>query len=136
MKSKIGTAIGLKTNAVALIWSDTLPEGAIKLQAWTMGLCDGGVCHGRGQGPGGRFQPRDLRLLGRGRRPRVLATAIRLFRAASTGFCGFLADGNKGSAEGRAIGEQMATWGGQRMADDFLEGERYLKDPAGYQAFS
>jgi hypothetical protein len=43
-------------------------------------------------------------------------------------FCRFLADGNESSDEGRQIGEQIAGWGDRRLADDFLHGERYLKD--------
>lgn len=44
------------------------------------------------------------------------------------GFCRFLADGNESSEEGRQVGEQMAGGVDRRLADDFLHGERYLKD--------
>jgi hypothetical protein len=50
------------------------------------------------------------------------------FPGGMEGFCGFLADGNKGSEKGRAIGEQLASGAGKRLAEDFLEGERYLKN--------
>jgi hypothetical protein len=51
------------------------------------------------------------------------------FPGGVSGFCGFLADGNNKTEQGRAIGEQLAAGAGKRMADDFLLGERYLKSP-------
>ena len=44
-------------------------------------------------------------------------------------FCRFLSSGNEASEAGRAIGEQMKASGWDRMADDFLKGERYIRDP-------
>jgi hypothetical protein len=50
-------------------------------------------------------------------------------------FCRFLSSGNKDSGEGDAIGKQMRDSGFGRMADDFIEGERYLKNPQSAQRF-
>ena len=41
---------------------------------------------------------------------------------------GFLQMAMRGQKKGRRIGEQIAAWGGSRLTDDFLNGERYLKD--------
>jgi hypothetical protein len=40
-----------------------------------------------------------------------------------------LSSGNAGTEAGRAIGKQMESSGATGMADDFLQGERYLKTP-------
>ncbi len=45
------------------------------------------------------------------------------------GFCRFLSHGNQGSEEGRQIGEGLAQTGARELANDFLLGERYVKDP-------
>lgn len=46
------------------------------------------------------------------------------------GFYRFLSDGNESWEGGRQIGQGLAQAGGARLADDFLHGERYVKDPA------
>jgi hypothetical protein len=51
------------------------------------------------------------------------------------GFCRFLADGNEKSEEGRRVGEQLAAAGDTGMLDDFMHGERYLKDAGVTQRF-
>ncbi len=45
------------------------------------------------------------------------------------GFYRFLSDGNEKTEAGRQIGEGMAQAGVAQFADDFLFGERYVKDP-------
>jgi hypothetical protein len=57
------------------------------------------------------------------------------FPGGVAGFYSFLADGNDKTEAGREIGKQVATWGGQRMTDDFLLGERYLKNPEATKRF-
>jgi hypothetical protein len=44
-------------------------------------------------------------------------------------FCRFLSSGNAATEPGRTMGRQMAAAGAAAMAEDFLEGERYLKNP-------
>jgi len=54
--------------------------------------------------------------------------AIKLSLAVSKASAGFLQMAMRGQKKGRRIGEQIAAWGGSRLTDDFLNGERYLKD--------
>ena len=128
MNSKLTEAIGLKTNAVALIWSDTLPEGAISFKPGRWGCVMAVFATVAAKGRVGAFS-RDTFGCWGGGVGLGFGNCYQTFPGAIAGFCGFLAGGNKGTAEGRAIGEQLASWGGQRMAEDFLEGERYLKSP-------
>ena len=55
MDSKIANAIALTNHPVALVWADAVPEGAVPLQAGTLGLRHVAVCGGRCQGACGRF---------------------------------------------------------------------------------
>ena len=128
MKSKITDAIGLKTHAVALTWADAMPEGAISFKPGRWGCVMAVFATVAAKGRTGAFSAETYGCWGGGV-GLGFGNCYETFPGGIEGFCGFLADGNKGSEEGRAIGAQMATWGGQSMADDFLEGERYLKTP-------
>lgn len=128
MDSKIVAAMGIQFEPVALVWTDERPEKAVEfapnrfgcimfhvalaakgktavVSRETFGCVGGGV----GLGFGNQYQN---------------------FPGGEACFCGFLADGNAGTEMGRAIGKQMADAGAEHMADDFLNGERYLKNPA------
>jgi hypothetical protein len=50
-------------------------------------------------------------------------------------FCRFLSNGNTGDPAGQAIGAHMAAAGNEAMADEFLHGERYLKNPEAVERF-
>lgn len=148
MESKIASAIGLKTHPVAIVWADHAPRGnapqgvpqaalQFKPGAWgcvisliaaaaskgrtcvidrqTFGCWGGGV----GLGFGNQYET---------------------FPGGMEGFHRFLSDGNEKTEAGRQIGEAMMQRstqqsGGARFADDFLHGERYVKDPECTRAF-
>ncbi len=134
MKSEPTEAIGLKTNAVALIWSDTLPEGAISFKPGRWGCVMALFATVAAKGRVGAFSRQTYGCWGGGV-GLGFGNCYQTFPGGIAGFCGFLADGNERSAEGRAIGDQMTAWGGQRMAEDFLEGERYLRNPQATERF-
>ncbi len=127
MKTKIPGAIGLKTHPVALIWSNNSPEHAISFKPGRWGCVMAVFATVASRGRVGAFS-RDTYGCWGGGVGLGFGNCYKTFPGGIPGFCGFLAGGNKGTGEGRAIGEQMASWGGQRMAEDFLEGERYLLD--------
>jgi hypothetical protein len=128
MNSKITDAIGLKTNAVALIWADVAPDDAIRFKPGRWGCVMAVFAAVATKRRVGAFSRETYGCWGGGV-GLGFGNCYQTFPGGIAGFCGFLADGNQGSAEGRAIGNQLAVWGGQRMAEDFLEGERYLKSP-------
>jgi hypothetical protein len=127
MKSKIAEAIGLGTDAVALIWADTQPDDAISFKPGRWGCVMGVFASVATKARTGLFSRETYGCWGGGV-GLGFGNCYQTFPGGIPGFCSFLADGNKHSEQGRAIGEQLASGAGRRMADDFLEGERYLKN--------
>jgi hypothetical protein len=134
MDSKIANAISLTNHPVALVRADAAPEGAVSFKPgrWgcvmslfaaaaakaRVGVVDRQTygCWGGGTG------------LGFGR-------CYQTFPGGEDCFCGFLADGNERTEKGRKVGEMVASWRNRQMTDDFLQGERYLKDAAATEAW-
>ncbi len=128
MESKVAGAIGLKTHPVAITWADDAPEGALQFKPGRWGcvmslmatvaakgkICAAGRqtfgCWGGGVGLG-------------------FGDQYQTFPGGLEGFYNFLSDGNEKSEAGRQIGQGLAQAGAAQLADDFLRGERYVKDP-------
>ncbi len=127
MESKVAGSIGLKTHPVAITWADEVPEGATQFTPGRWGcvmslaaaaaskgkICAAGRqtfgCWGGGVGLG-------------------FGNQYVTFPGGLEGFCLFLSDGNEKWEAGRQIGQGMAQAGAGQLADDFLRGERYVKD--------
>ncbi len=125
MLSKIANTISLKTHPVAILWSDALPDKALHFVPGRWGCVmtmmaavatkgrtcvfshDTYGCWGGGVGLG-------------------FGNAYEDFPGGVEGFCGFLAQGND-SDVARQIAAGMEASGSHDMADDFLNGECYLK---------
>jgi len=126
MESRIAAAIHSELDPVALVWSDEKPEEAMEFAPgkWgcvmfllaavakgktaavsreTFGCWGGGV----GLGFGNHYQN---------------------FPGGEECFCRFLSSGNAGTEPGQTIGQGMAASGMKEMADEFLQGERYVKN--------
>ncbi len=127
MQSKIASAIGLELEPVALIWADTKPDDAMEFTPGKWGcvmfLLAAAVkgktaavgretfgCWGGGVGLG-------------------FGNQYRNFPGGEECFCRFLSSGNAGTEPGEAIGQGIAASGAGEMAEEFLQGERYLKGP-------
>lgn len=125
--SKIAEALRLEHNPVALLWADEKPEGAVqfKEKAWgcvmtlfgaaaqgRAAACDRSTfgCFGGGVGLGfGEQYPN--------------------FPGGLDCFCRFLSVGNETWEQGKAVAAQVKPFMRDAAYEEFLHGERYLKNP-------
>jgi hypothetical protein len=134
MESTIAGAIGLGTHAVALIWADEAPQGAIRFKPGVWGCVMSAFATVAARGRTAAFDRATFGCWGGGV-GLGFGNRYEDFPGGVDGFCAFLSSGNEQSAQGCAAAEGMKAAGWQRMADDFLHGERYLKNPQTVRIF-
>ena len=134
MESIIAKAIELETHPVAVLWADAAPEGATRFLPGRWGCVVNLFAAAATRGRAGAFDRQTFGCWGGGV-GLGFGNQYETFPGGMDCFCRFLSSGNEQSEPGRAIGERMKTSGGERMADDFLRGERYVKDPERTRAF-
>jgi uncharacterized protein (DUF169 family) len=128
MNSVIANAIDLETYPVALIWADKAPSEAIRFKSGRWGCVVNVFAAAAAKGRTGVFD-RDTFGCWGGGVGLGFGNQYQTFPGGIDGFCRFLSNGNAQSEEGRAVAEKMQASGQTRNSDDFLNGERYLKDP-------
>ncbi len=127
MNSRLVEAIGLQTHGAAFTWADEAPEGALQFKPGKWGCVVSLVATVAAKGRAGVFDRHTYGCWGGGV-GLGFGNCYERFPGGVDGFCRFLAQGNEVSDEGRRVGEQVAAWGDPEMTDDFLQGERYLKN--------
>ncbi len=127
MRTKLIGEIGLQNHPVALCWADAAPEGALQFRPGRWGCVMALIATVAMKGRVGAVSRQTYGCWGGGV-GLGFGNCYNVFPGGIDGFCHFLAEGNENSEEGRHVAEQVASWGDRRLADDFLHGERYLKD--------
>lgn len=126
MISKIADAIGLQNNPAAIVWTDTVPEGATGFKPGRWGCVLSLIASVAAKGRTAAFSRETFGCWGGGV-GLGFGNCYKDFPGGIDGFYGFLADGNHKTEAGRRIAEGIAQGGAKRMAEDFLIGERYVK---------
>ncbi|GAB6183182.1 DUF169 domain-containing protein [Thermodesulfovibrio hydrogeniphilus] len=133
MESKIAKALGMELNPVAILWADEKPQGALQFKEgkwgcvmWLFASAVKGKiavfdrntygCWGGGVGLG-------------------FGNVYEKFPGGIECFYYFLSSGNKEWDKGRAVAEQIKPYITEEFYNDFLEGERYLKNPEKVKEF-
>jgi uncharacterized protein (DUF169 family) len=127
MDSKIAATLGLKHNPVAVIWSDDKPEGATQFAQRRWG-CVMSMFAAAAKGRTAVFDAETYGCWGGGV-GLGFGNAYRDFPGGEECFARFLSSGNDQSEKGRQIAAGVEQAAGQRFADDFRAGERYVKTP-------
>jgi uncharacterized protein (DUF169 family) len=126
MHSKIAEAIQLQNHPVALVWTDTLPEGTSGFKPGRWGCVLSLIASVAAKGRPAAFSRETYGCWGGGV-GLGFGDCYQAFPGGPEGFCGFLGDGNHRTEVGRRIAAGMAENGAKQMAEDFLLGERYVQ---------
>ncbi|MBN1568239.1 MAG: DUF169 domain-containing protein [Acidobacteria bacterium] len=128
MKSKIAEAINLTNQPVALIWTDNEPAGAMRFRPHNWGCVVSLFAAAATRGITGVFDQKACGCWGGGV-GLGFGNQYENFPGGVDCFCRFLSSGDSNPERSRPIEEQMKSMGYGRMAEDYLKGERYVKDP-------
>jgi hypothetical protein len=134
MKSKIAEAINLTTQPVALVWTDTEPDGATRFKQQNWGCVVSLFAAAATRRITGAFDRENYGCWGGGV-GLGFGNRYESFPGGAECFCKFLSTGNEDSEKGRSIEEQIRSQSYGRMADDFRKGERYVKNPEAARRF-
>jgi uncharacterized protein (DUF169 family) len=135
MNSKIAEAIRLKNHPIAIVWSDTVPEGSAAFKPGRWGCVISLIASVAAKGRVAAFSRETYGCWGGGV-GLGFGNCYQAFPGGIEGFFGFLSDGNHRTEAGRQIADGMAKGGARQMAEDFLLGERYVKDAAATKRFA
>lgn len=128
MESRIAAAVRLESEPVALLWSDTLPEEAVRFEKGRWG-CVISLVAAAAKGKTVAFDRETYGCPGGGV-GLGFGDCYRGFPGGVEGFCNFLSDGNAKTPAGPVIAKAMEQGGARReFCDHFLHGERYRKNP-------
>ena len=133
MQSAIAEALKLEFDPVALIWSDTVPDGAAQFKAGKWG-CVMWMLARAAQGKTAACGRRTFGCFGGGV-GLGFGPQYKNFPGGEEGFCHFLSIGNAAWETGRRMAEEVKPHMRAEAFDHFMHGERYKRSPALVRAF-
>ena len=126
MESRIAQTLHLRYPPVALLWTDEKPDKAVQFAPGRWGCVMGSLAAVADKGAVAVFDRETYGCWGGGV-GLGFGNCYEKFPGGTEGFCGFLADGNERTAEGRAVAEACSEWMRGSLREHFLHGERYRK---------
>lgn len=133
MESQIAKAIKLKYQPVALLWSDEKPEGAMQFSEGKWG-CVMWLAVSAAKGRPAVADAKTFGCIGGGV-GLGFGNQYKNFPGGEEGFCYFLSSGNSGRPGGAELAQQIKPFMTGESHDNFLHGERYIKNPNGVRKF-
>jgi len=127
MESKMAKALGLKFNPVAVVLADDKPEDALQFKKGKWG-CVMFLFANAARGKTAAFDAETYGCWGGGV-GLGFGNAYEKFPGGVDCFTRFLSSGNGQWDKGRQVAQVLAGAAGKEFADDFLQGERYVKAP-------
>jgi hypothetical protein len=128
MKSKITEAINPAIQPIALIWTDSEPDGAARFKPQNWGCVVSLFAAAATKGITGVFDRSSCGCWGGGV-GLGFGNQYENFPGGVECFCRFLSSGGGDPEASRPIMEQMSSMGYRRMAEEYPKGERYIKSP-------
>lgn len=133
MESQIAKAIQLQYQPVALIWSNEKPGGAMQFSEGKWG-CVMWLAASAAKGKPAAADKKTFGCVGGGV-GLGFGNQYLNFPGGEEGFCYFLSSGNAGRPGGAELAEQVKPFMTRESHENFLQGERYIKNPAGVRKF-
>ncbi|MFO7568916.1 MAG: DUF169 domain-containing protein [Smithellaceae bacterium] len=133
MESRIAQAVQLQYQPVALLWSDEKPEDAMQFAPGKWGCVMWLAVHAAK----GKPAVADIKTFGcfGGGVGLGFGNQYQNFPGGEDGFCHFLSSGNAGRPGGEALAAQIKPYMTKESHENFLHGERYIKNPQGVRNF-
>jgi uncharacterized protein (DUF169 family) len=128
MESSIVNALHLKTNPVAIIWSDTAPHDALQFRKGKWGCVMAMFAQTAAFGKTVAFDRETFGCLGGGV-GLGFGSQYEHWRGGIDCFYGFLSNGNSDRDDAEEIADEIRQSGRKAAADRFLYGERIVKTP-------
>jgi uncharacterized protein (DUF169 family) len=133
MESQIAKAIQLQYQPVALLWSNEKPGGAMQFSEGKWG-CVMWLAASAAKGKPAAADKKTFGCVGGGV-GLGFGNQYLNFPGGEEGFCYFLSSGNAGRPGGAELAEQVKPFMTRESHENFLQGERYIKNPAGVRKF-
>lgn len=134
MESKIARALNLTYHPVAIIWTDTAPENALRFGRGGTWGCVMWLFARAAKGRTAVFDRDTCGCVG-GAVGLGFGNQYDCFPGSVECFCHFLSTGNEHFALGRQIAPTVKKFAGKEFAETFLRGERFMKSPEQVKRF-